>query len=226
MTFVHFLNCVALAYAPYVVVYKSSILSEYNALNRIIFAGFIYMVTQLGKMLLLATFFPPMENASGDFHFLAEFLKTMVDFIDLVGIYFLINGTVGKPELKVMITGFGWAVAEVVFSSIVPFWVGARGLEFDWKFIRMALDSNISLIHVLSISALVWASIRTDLNKNLMPFVTALLVTSVYRNFICELLASSIGLSPWILLLLKACMSGVIATISLQLYHGLAAESP
>lgn len=52
------------------------------------------------KMLLLATFFPPVENGNGDFNVVAEILKTLVDFIDLGGIYFIINRTVGKPELK------------------------------------------------------------------------------------------------------------------------------
>jgi len=25
-------------------------------------------------------------------------------------------------------------------------WVGARGIEFDWKYIQMSLDSNIALV--------------------------------------------------------------------------------
>lgn len=226
MTFVHFLNCVALSYAPYVVVYKSSILSEYAALNRIIFAGLVYMGIQLCKMLLLATFFPPIESTSGDFLFMPEFLKTSVDVIDLAGIYFLINRTVGKPELKVMIAGFGWASAEVLLSNLVPFWVGARGLEFDWKYTIMALDSNVSMVHILSMSALVWAYIRTDLNKSLKPVVTTLLMISIYRNFICEFFAAYIVLSPWVLLMLKAGVTVAISTMSLQLYLGLAKQLP
>nr|XP_039254237.1 transmembrane protein 147-like [Styela clava] len=225
MTFVHFLNCMALAYAPYVVAYKTSILSEYNALSRVVFAGFIYMVTQLGKMMLLATFFPTMENTGSDFNVMAEFLKTLVDFIDLVGIYFIINRTIGKPELKVLIAGMGWSGAEVVFTNLIPFWVGARGLEFDWKFMRMSLDANITLVHVMAVSALVWAYLRTDLNKNLVPVVTALLAMSVFRNFIVEVISIAAGFSPWVSLLLRAVFTSVIATLSLQLYEGLAKES-
>lgn len=29
---------------------------------------------------------------------------------------------------------------------VVPLWVGARGVEFDWKYIQMSLDSNVSLV--------------------------------------------------------------------------------
>ncbi|NXI13754.1 TM147 protein, partial [Irena cyanogastra] len=28
----------------------------------------------------------------------------------------------------------------------VPLWVGARGVEFDWRHLQMGLDSNISLV--------------------------------------------------------------------------------
>ena len=28
----------------------------------------------------------------------------------------------------------------------VPLWVGARGIEFDWRHVQMGLDSNISLV--------------------------------------------------------------------------------
>lgn len=31
-------------------------------------------------------------------------------------------------------------------SRCLPLWVGARGIEFDWKYIQMSFDSNISLV--------------------------------------------------------------------------------
>ena len=68
---------------------------------KLAFAGFVYMVTQLAKMLILATFFPSLEESvSGGVGILTEILKTAVDVGDLAGIYFIINRTIGKPELK------------------------------------------------------------------------------------------------------------------------------
>jgi len=59
------------------------------------------MLTQLAKMLTLATFFPTLEATdSGAINIVAEILKTTVDVADLCGLYFVINRTVGKPELK------------------------------------------------------------------------------------------------------------------------------
>lgn len=75
--------------------------SEYSALMKVLFAGMVYMLTQLAKMLALATFFPTLEpSSSGAVNVVGEILKTTVDMADLAGIYFIINRTVGKPELK------------------------------------------------------------------------------------------------------------------------------
>lgn len=35
---------------------------------------------------------------------------------------------------------------ELAVTRVVPLWVGARGVEFDWKYIQMSFDANISLV--------------------------------------------------------------------------------
>lgn len=37
-------------------------------------------------------------------------------------------------------------------SRCIPLWVGARGIEFDWKYIQMSFDSNISLVNPLALT--------------------------------------------------------------------------
>ena len=68
-------------------------------------AATIYVLTQLAKMLALATFFPTIEQTGidGGSNVVAEVLKATVDIADLAGLYFVINKTVGKPELKGML---------------------------------------------------------------------------------------------------------------------------
>nr|XP_002131375.1 transmembrane protein 147-like [Ciona intestinalis] len=221
MTFVHFINCVALAYSPYVVTYKTSILSEYNTLMDIGFAGMIYMVTQLIKMLALATFFPSLDyNLSSNLNIVGEVLKSAVDIGDLCGLYYIITKTVGKPELKVLVTSIGWGGAQVLFSYFLSFWVGARSVEFDWKYIQMALDSNITLIHILAMSSLVWMWSRNDINRSILPIITTLLALCVFRNPIIELLLHVYVLHGWTLLVLKALFTFSVAAVSLQFYLG------
>ena len=36
------------------------------------------------------------------------------------------------------------------------------GIEFDWKYIQMSIDSSISLVHYIVTSAQVWMITRCD----------------------------------------------------------------
>jgi len=53
----------------------------------------------------------------------------------------------------VLIAGVGWAGAQVLFTNILPFWSGARGVEFDWKYMQMAFDANITLVSIFCYAA-------------------------------------------------------------------------
>jgi len=218
MTFVHFVNCMALAYAPIIVTYKCSILSEYNAFFKCVFASLVYLCTQLAKMMVLATFFPSFDADSGNL--VSEALKTSVDLLDIYGIHFIINRTVGKPNLKVMIASVGWGGSQALFSNFFNFFFGARSQEFDWKYLQMAFDSNINLAHVMSIAALVWVWTRTDLKAALKPFVSVFLFLAVFRDLLVQVVAQSLLLNSWFVLLLRVGTTAVIGSFSLQLYAG------
>ena len=161
MTLYHFANCLALAYTPYYLTYKFMGLSEYGAFWKVGQASLMYILTQLAKMLFLATFFPmsdmeePEETGEHKFDFLTDFLRATVDIADLVGIYLVMSRVAGKGSVKVLVAGLGWGFAELVLTRLVFLWVGARGVEFDWKYIQKSFDANISLLHFISLSALV-----------------------------------------------------------------------
>lgn len=220
MTFFHFGNCVALAYVPYVIIYKGSGLAEYSAFWKCVQAGAAYLFTQLCKMLVLATFFPAAESM-GSFDVIGEFLKSTVDLADLVGLHIVMSKITGKGQLKFMIAGMGWATAELIMTRVLPLWVGARGVEFDWKYIQMSFDSNVSLVQHITTAALVWLYSRHDLHKTLLPVVITLLALSCYRPLIVEILIHAVGLGSWTLLLAKAMFTSCIGVIALQLYLGL-----
>merc|ERR1719273_868200 len=105
-------------------------------------------------MIFLATVFPvPLDeddddpNAEIPFDFLMEFWKLTVDLADLIGLYFVIQRVAGKGQVKVLTAGLGWAFAELVLTRVIFLWVGARGIEFDWKYIQNSFEANISLLH-------------------------------------------------------------------------------
>jgi hypothetical protein len=225
MTFFHFGNCVALAYAPYVILYRTSALSEYSALWKCVKAGAAYLVTQLCKMMFLATFFPTSDLAvAGQFDILTEFLKSTVDLADLFGLHLIMSKVAGRGQLKFMIAGVGWASAELIATGFWPLWVGARGIEFDWKYIQMSLDSNISLVQHVSTAALVWLYGRTDLKTSSTPLVLLLLGLSCYRPLIVEVLMHSLEIGSWSVLLLKLIYTSVIGVLTLNMSAGLSTK--
>ncbi|KAH9368887.1 hypothetical protein HPB48_004386 [Haemaphysalis longicornis] len=187
MTLFHFGNCVALAYVPYLLTYKYSGLSEYGAFWKCVQAAAMYIVMQLCKMLILATFFPAGDVSSvGGFDVLGEFLKATVDLADLVGLHIVMTKVAGKGETKFLVAGLGWASAELLMTRFVPLWVGARGMEFDWRYVQLSFDSNISLVNHISTATLVWLWNRHDLRKVHLPVVTVLLAITCYRSLLLE----------------------------------------
>lgn len=215
----------ALAFVPYYIVYRCSSLSEYSAFWKCVQAGGAYLFTQLCKMLFLATFFPMNELPNGGLDVIGEFLKCTVDLADLVGLHLIMTKIAGKGQLKFMIAGMGWATAELVMTRVLPLWVGARGIEFDWKYIQMSLDSNISLLQHIATATLVWLYSRHDLHKSLLPVVVALMGLACYRPLITEILIHAVGLGSWTLLVTKAVFTSSVGLIAMQVYLGLAVEA-
>ena len=65
-----------------------------------------------------------------------------MDLADLIGLYFVIQRVAGKGQVKVLTAGLGWAFAELVLTRVIFLWVGARGIEFDWKYIQNSFEAN------------------------------------------------------------------------------------
>uniref|UniRef100_A0A0A9YXN6 BOS complex subunit TMEM147 n=1 Tax=Lygus hesperus TaxID=30085 RepID=A0A0A9YXN6_LYGHE len=224
MTLYHFGNCLALVYIPYHLTYKYSGLSEYGAFWKCIQAGGIYILTQLCKMLILATFFPTSDSSMhGAVDTVGEALKATVDVADVFGLYLVLSGIPGKGHAKLLTAGLGWAGAEAVLSRFLLLWVGARGAEFDWKYMQKSLESNISLVQHITTGTLVWLWTRHDLKKSLVPIVSTMLLLAAYRTFIIDLLLSS-DIGAWTVLSIKAGYTLCLAVPTLKIYAGIAAS--
>merc|ERR1712020_652414 len=156
-------------------------------------------------MIFLATFFPVAidededQNAEVPFDFLTEFLKLTVDTTDLIGLYLIIQRVAGKGQVKVLCAGLGWAFAELILTRLIFLWVGARGIEFDWKYIQKSFDANISLLHFISVASLVW--MWTKRNSSHGPGVSGVLSVvlglTCYKGLIVSGAAALLELGSW-----------------------------
>ncbi|XP_026314717.1 transmembrane protein 147 [Hyposmocoma kahamanoa] len=226
MTLYHFGNCLALVYAPYHMAYKFSGISEYATFSKCVYAGGLYIFTQLCKMLLLATFFPDSDGShtSGDYDVFLEILKATVDFADLFGLYFALNSVPGKGHAKILTAAIGWASAEVLVTRSVALWVGARGSEFSWRYVRACAESNVALLQHSAVAALVWLAQRKDLPRAQAPLVLALLALAPYRALLEDAAAALLALGAWALLALRAAHALLLGLAALAMYAMLARQ--
>merc|ERR1719244_2016534 len=180
-------------------------------------------------MLFLATVFPvPLDEDDDDphaempFDFLMEFWKLTVDLADLIGLYVVIQKVAGKGQVKVLVAGLGWAFAELVLTRLGFLWVGARGVEFDWRYIQKSFDANISLLHFITLSTLVWMWTKRSSTSGtgVAGVLSLVLVLSCYKGLIVNGMASLMQLGSWATLLQDALVSVCLALVSLQLYLG------
>lgn len=160
MTYFHFFNCAALCYLPSFFVYKCSRLSEgTGAVSICGYASLVYVGVQVAKMLALATFLASTE--SHVFSLAQEVLKAMIGLGDLLGMYICFQQrTGGEASVKALAVGLAWATSDSVLKRLAPLYLGARSLEFSWKFILTSLEANVSLALHIALAFLVSALTR------------------------------------------------------------------
>jgi len=214
MTFYHLANCLALAYGPYVLTYKYFELSEYGAFWKCVQAGGIYFLTELCKMLILATFFPADMSSAGSISVLYEFLKCTVDLADLIGLSIVMRKVSASGVTKVLIAGLGWSTGHFLLSRALPLWVGARGLQFDWQYMLTSLEGNFVLVQHLSQAALVLLWQRLPPASPHRTLLASLALASVYAPPLLPALASALSAPTWLPLLLTALSSLTLAAAS------------
>ncbi|KAG5065238.1 hypothetical protein JHK86_008969 [Glycine max] len=104
-----------------------------------------------------------------------EFLKALIGFIDVAGLYFALTQLTHRnisQNHKFQAVGLGWAFADSVLHRLAPLWVGARGLEFTWDYILQGLEANANLVLSISLAALgslMW--LRKNKPKTLIPII-------------------------------------------------------
>ncbi|CAH2242134.1 jg22826 [Pararge aegeria aegeria] len=209
MTLYHFGNCLALVYAPYHMAYKFSGISEYATFSKCVYAGALYIFTQLCKMLLLATFFPDSDNiqSGGDYDVFLEILKATVDLADLLGIYIALNSIPGKGHAKILTAAIGWASAEFQIPS-----PSRRSLLED------------AVAHALGLGA--WALLALRAAHALGVGLAALamyaaLVQQIATSLLEDAVAHALGLGAWALLALRAAHALGVGLAALAMYAAL-----
>jgi len=221
MTFLHFLNCVVLAFAPSLIVYNSTKLSEFRALSLCIWGGIAYTITQLVKMIFLATFLPTTETQTYQtFDLTSELLRTFVNFGDVLGASFVLNYVGGSygGDLRLLGIGLGWATAEALLIRLAPLWMGARTLEFSWSFVQTSIEANVNLVLHISFITAVWLWSRKKLDRKLMPAIVFTLVVYSVLPLATNYLRYILDFSSWTILLIHIGVTLFLGVLARGLY--------
>ena len=127
----------------------------------------------------------------------------------------------GKGQVKVLVAGLGWAFAELVLTRVIFLWVGARGIEFDWKYIQNSFDANINLLHYITISCLVWLWTRREVQKSIVPVLIIVCFMCSYKGLVLDWLVQNFDMGAWSALGYKAASTVGLSLVTLQMYVGM-----
>jgi len=154
MTMLHFANCTALTYVPLWIVYKCSGLGDGDGFRAMMRAAACFLGSQMVMMILLASFIPDMDNKSRDLT--QELMKIVIAMIEIVAMSLTYQFAMrGERTEKVLALGLGWATAESALMRFFPLWFGARQIEFEWTWIAMAVEANLSIAVYIAFARLI-----------------------------------------------------------------------
>jgi len=171
MTFYYFINCVGLTFAPLFFLYKFSPLSEYGSLWRSGIGLCGYILTQVCKLLVIASFMIP---------------PAPLDYaIDCCGMYYVLTKQqkASLTEVKILSVAVGWSFAESLLTRFIDFYVNARSLQFDWKYLIIAADANFALLQNVSICTLLWLASRGSRSSSALIIAYLIALTFVSNTF-------------------------------------------
>lgn len=160
MPVLHFCNCASLAFGPYFILYKASGLSDISGVaSLVITSALYYVLTQIGKILLIVTCVPTVSRSVIYGSQLQEFSKALVNLIDLVGLHHALQSRTSSSferDARLLGVGLGWAAADTAAQHFVPIFVGTQRPEFIFDHMIRALASNIALAEHLTIVTIVF----------------------------------------------------------------------
>jgi len=144
MTFFHFINCMLLTFAPPVILYKFSCLSEYGTMWRCGGAAGGYLIIQTCKLFIMAS--------------LDTTFAGWGCILDAIGLYwFLIKQQKASlAQVKILSVAIGWTLGESVVTRFLDFYVNARSTQFDWKYVLSAVEANVNLVENICLCYLLW----------------------------------------------------------------------
>eukprot|EP00163_Fabomonas_tropica_P026936 TRINITY_DN508_c0_g1_i1.p1 TRINITY_DN508_c0_g1~~TRINITY_DN508_c0_g1_i1.p1 ORF type:complete len:221 (-),score=31.36 TRINITY_DN508_c0_g1_i1:352-1014(-) len=218
MTFIHFVNCVGITYAPLYITYKSSLLREYGQLSMVLWAMLGYLLTQGVKMILLASLLPGSDIDDNTFSLVSEILKSIISVVDVFGVGYVFEKLNGGAAAKIWGVGLGWATAEAIGSRLAPLYVSAWQGEFEWTSVLQSLDSNTRIILHIAFCSLVFCIRRKHVKASVIPYLVLGIATYCAWPSVVFYLTSFMGFGTLEVLIADAIFAVVLAVFARAMF--------
>lgn len=223
MTVHHLLNCALLAYAPYVITYKSTSLDENKMFGACVIATFCYVATQLAKMILVATFLGNFDHEGSTLT--QEAFLFFAHSSDVIGIQFALQKVKKDTKSKTLAVGLGWACSDAIFTCALPIAFAANGIEFKWATIYMCVDVNVRFLRIMTLTALTWMTTTAmKTGSGGVPLLSFLLVALMAQPNLINLLRFHFRMAEVPVLAVSICMAISLAMWVRWLFHARAAR--
>mmetsp|Transcript_33723 Transcript_33723/g.43279 ORF Transcript_33723/g.43279 Transcript_33723/m.43279 type:complete len:230 (+) Transcript_33723:68-757(+) len=220
MTLYHFLNCALLTYGPFAVTYMATSLQE-DVPRICVKAGFIYIASQLVKMIVMASYVPDIDPHS--FSIVQEAIELVLSVVDVVGLMYAFRvAQQVSSQNKALAVGWGWAVTQAVLSRLLPLFLNAKGSEFHWENLQGGVAANVDYLRVLGLAMLCYLAspkkketgLVTQGWVSLLPFTALLLVTPTAFHYVRSLAI----MSEWEVLAVDAVVVLLVDVIIRMIY--------
>jgi len=194
-------------------------------LKACILAGLGFAAAQALKMFVMATFLPSADVTV--FNPVQELYKSLVKLVELVGIHYTLQMTPNLAKFshhhRILAVALGWGFVESLILYLIPLWMGARGLEFSWEFIQMAVESNINLFVHLGTVCVVWLLRRTNIEQSAQPVLITIAGLYLIQPSIVSYMTLVLQLKPVYILVVRgtvtAIMGGMAAVLLWRYSH-------
>ena len=174
-------------------------------------------------MILVATILPNSDQKV--FILSQEILKAIISVANVCGLHVVLKKTKCNTDQKVLAIGLGWAFVDALFRRLLPLWMGAKGTEFDWQYIQMGVDSNITLVSSVTLTCLTWMAFSTkskdtdQIFKDQMPILLALIACALFVPVVTGYLLHRVALDPWVVIGIQGACAVALALATRALYE-------
>ncbi|KAL9657993.1 hypothetical protein ABK040_016642 [Willaertia magna] len=145
--------------------------------------------------------------------YIIEIFKILINSIDLIGIYLLINSKSLNGNFITQIFGvaIGWNLGDCILQRLLPLWIiSYRNVIFNWKGLQLSIFSNIYLFECISCVIFIFLFSRKKLFEKkqfyfILLFIYSFiypLVLEVFKNLFLNSIFGNVD-SIWVYLVVR-----------------------